>query len=143
MELGPVEYLVVHFEGGRFNGEILAELGELEKKKIVRVLDMLFIKRDADGAVEWLEYDALAEDERASMGFLDAGMLGLLSEEDALFVAEELPPSTAAGLLVLEDLWAKDLAAAIRKAGGSMVEADRVPMVVVEEAMAYLEEQGA
>jgi len=140
MDLGPVEYVAVEFQGDRFNGEILAELAELVEKKVIRVLDIMFIRKTAAGDVQWLEYDGLADADKATMGFIDAGLVGLLNEDDALGVGEGLAPATAAGLLVVEDLWAKDLAAAIQRAGGRLIESDRIPAAQVEAAVAYLEQ---
>jgi hypothetical protein len=44
-ELGPVDWMVVEFPGSTFNGEIAPELQALVERGIVRVLDLLVLKR--------------------------------------------------------------------------------------------------
>jgi hypothetical protein len=41
MTLGPLEYLVVGFEGNRFTGQILAELRAVRDKGIICVVALL------------------------------------------------------------------------------------------------------
>ena len=38
--MGPVDYLMVRFPGNKFTGKIAPELARLEKKGIIRVIDM-------------------------------------------------------------------------------------------------------
>ena len=64
-ELGPVDYIVVEFPGNKFNGEIAPALGDLIDRNIVKVLDLVFITKDADGSIEGLELEDL-----------DAGLAG-------------------------------------------------------------------
>lgn len=59
MDVGPVEYVVVAFPGNRFRGEIAPELRALVANGTVRILDLTFIKKDADGVVAYIELDAL------------------------------------------------------------------------------------
>ena len=68
-ELGPVDYLVVEFPGSNFNGEILPELADLVDRGVVRVLDLVVIKKDEDGSFEAFEF-----------GDVDAGVLGEVRE---------------------------------------------------------------
>jgi hypothetical protein len=139
MELGPVEYVVVGFDGPKFKGEVLGELAKLTEAGIVRVLDLMAIYKDADGNVSWLDVDQLEEEDRASIGFVGAETIELLNEEDGRLVIDDLPNDTAVALLVVEDLWAKDLAQAIRGAGGVLLDSNRVPAEVVQAAMDFAE----
>ena len=61
MTLGPLEYLVVAFEGNRFSGEIITALRDAQEKGIIRVIDLLVIKKDEQGNVMALE---LSESQR-------------------------------------------------------------------------------
>jgi len=80
-ELGPVDYLVVEFPASRanFSGEMAAELTALVDRGLVRVLDLLFLKKDADGTVEGFESHEFGDDE--------LGELRALEDELALLVA--------------------------------------------------------
>jgi hypothetical protein len=139
MELGPVEYIVVGFDGPKFKGEVLQELGKLSDAGIIRVLDLMAVYKDTEGNVAWLDADQLGEDDQASLGFIGADTIELLNEEDGQLVIDDLPNDTAVALLVVEDLWAKDLASAIRGAGGMLLDSNRVPAEVVQAAMDFAE----
>jgi len=136
--MGPVEYIVIEFPGNRFKGEIVPALAELVDNDIVRIIDVVFIKKDADGNVTIFEYDAL--DDVLAFGFADvdgeAG--GVLNDEDLELAAETLTPDSSAGLIVWEHRWAARTAQAIRDAGGRIIAGERVPDEVVEQALAGL-----
>jgi hypothetical protein len=66
---GPVEYVVIAFPGNRFKGEIVPAIAELVDNDIVRIIDVAFIKKDADGTVTMFEYDSL--DDVLAFGFAD------------------------------------------------------------------------
>ena len=140
--MGPVEYIVIEFPGNRFKGEIVPALAELVDNDIVRIIDVVFIKKDADGNVTIFEYDAL--DDVLAFGFADvdgeAG--GVLNDEDLELAAETLTPDSSAGLIVWEHRWAARTAQAIRDAGGRIIAGERVPDEVVEQALAGLSIDG-
>jgi uncharacterized membrane protein len=137
--IGPVEYLVIGFPGNRFKGEIVPAIAELVDNGLIRIIDVAFIKRDADGTVTVFEYDAL--DDVLEFGFADvegeAG--GVLNDEDLELAAETLEPDSSAALLVWEHRWAARVAQAIRDAGGRIIAGERVPHEIVEKALAGLE----
>jgi hypothetical protein len=139
MPLGPVEYLLIAFPGNRFNGEIVPALRELVDNGTIHILDLLFIKKDADGNVLLVE---LADsDEGALFDDVEGEVDDLLNMEDIELAAAELPPNSSAGLLVWENVWAKRFADAVRAAGGQVIANQRVPHDVVEAALqAYLEQ---
>jgi hypothetical protein len=133
MTIGPVEYIVVAFPGNKFNGEIAPELIALVQSGTVRVLDLIFIGKDADGTVLSFEIDDVD-------GFsdLDGEVGGLISPEDVEFVASQLEPNTSAALLFWEDVWAAPFAAAVRNSGGVLIGGARIPHELIESAMADL-----
>jgi Family of unknown function (DUF6325) len=100
--MGPVEYVVIGFPGNRFKGEIVPALAELVDNDVVRIIDVAFLKKDADGNVTMFEYDAL--DDVLAFGFADvdgeAG--GVLSDEDLQLAAETLEPDSSSALIVWE-----------------------------------------
>src|SRR5262245_38754254 len=100
MTIGPVEYLIIGFPGNQFKGEIAPALADLIAKGTIRVIDLVFIKKDADGSTTTFEYDAL--DEFAVFADLDGEAGGLLNDEDVALAAETLAPNSSAALLVWE-----------------------------------------
>jgi Family of unknown function (DUF6325) len=136
MTLGPVEYVLIGFPGNRFKGEIIPALAQLVESGTIRIIDLVFVKKDADGAMEVFEYDAL--DEVTDVAEIEGEAGGLLSDEDIAFAAEALEPDTSAALLVWEDRWAAPLADALRNAGGVLIDGERIPHDIVEAALETL-----
>jgi hypothetical protein len=60
-EIAPVEYIVIDFPGSRFTGEIVPALVDLVDRRVVRILDLVFVKKDADGIITSFEFDQLDE----------------------------------------------------------------------------------
>ena len=133
--VGPVEYVVIEFPGNRFKGEIVPALADLVDNKVIRILDVVFIKKDADETVSVLEFDAL--DDVLEFGFatVDGEAGGVLNEEDLQMAAEVLAPNSSAALLVWEDRWAARLAQTIRDAGGRITAGERIPHEIVTKAL--------
>ena len=99
MALGPLEYLIVGFEGGHFSGQILAELRAAREKGIIRIVDLVVIRKDDQGNVMALELSDLSKEEAAELGPLAGDLLGLFAEEDIEQAAASIPNKSAAGLL--------------------------------------------
>jgi uncharacterized membrane protein len=135
---GPVEYVVIAFPGNRFKGEIVPAIAELVDNDIVRIIDVAFIKKDADGTVTMFEYDSL--DDVLAFGFadIDGEAGGVLNDEDLELTAEALAPDSSAALVVWEHRWAARVSQAIRDAGGRIIAGERVPDEIVEQALADL-----
>jgi len=145
MTLGPLEYLVVGFEGNRFTGQILAELRAAREKGIIRVVDLFVIKKDDQGNVTALELSDLSGEEATELGPLAGDLMGLLAPEDTEQVAANLPNNSTAGLLLFEHTWAIGLKEAIKNAGGVAVAGGFVAPDVLQELEKDLEaaQQGA
>jgi hypothetical protein len=134
--LGPVQMLVVGFDGNHFEGRILAELERLSEQGIVRLLDLLFVSKDESGALTALELGELNADE-AGPGAVLATLIGLVAEgdgssepepgddefdlEQVWFVADEIPAGTAAAIVLLEHHWAIGLREATQAADGELL----------------------
>ncbi len=137
MTLGPLEYIMVAFEGNRFSGQILSELRAAQEKGIIRVIDLLVIKKDEQGKVTAQELTDLDEEEARPFGFLAGKLLNIFEPDDVEVTASQMPNNSAAGLLLLEDTWAKPLKEAILNAGavgrtGGMVAPEVVQSIEAE-----------
>ena len=132
--MGPVEYLVVEFPGNKFKGEIVPALKELTDNGTIRILDLVFVRKDADGNVRAIELSDLPAQEAALFDDLDGEIDDLLNEEDIMLVADLLQPNSSAGLLVFENAWATRLRDAVVKSGGRLVDNARIPAAVVDAA---------
>jgi hypothetical protein len=136
--MGPVEYLLVEFPGNKFKGEIVPALIELVENETIRIIDLLFVKKDEEGNVSSFELSALSNDESAAFDDLDGEVSDLLSEEDILNEAELLMPGSSGAILVFENVWAERFATAVRNADGRVVDNARIPASVIEAALAAL-----
>ncbi len=134
-ELGPVDYIVVEFPGSKFNGEIAPALAELVEQGTIRVLDLLVLKKDADGSVQPFELSDLGDDELGELRRFETGLAMLLSEDDVAAVAEALEPGSSAAVLVWENIWAAPFASAVRKSGGQLVASGRIPIQAILAAI--------
>jgi len=112
-ELGPVDYLVVEFPAGRasFSGEMADQLSALAKSGTIRVLDLLFLKKNSDGSVEGFESHEFEDSEVGQLRELEAELAVLLAEEDVEAIGAALEPDSYAAVLVWENVWAAPFAA--------------------------------
>jgi hypothetical protein len=127
-ELGPVDWIVVEFPGSRFKGEMAPALLDLVERGLVRVLDLLMLKKDADGTLEAFELSDLDPEEIGELRTYEAELAMLLSEDDVTAVAEAIEPGSSAAVLVWENLWAAPFASAVRRSGGQLVASGRIPI---------------
>jgi hypothetical protein len=134
MSIGPVEYMIVAFPGNQFNGEIAPALADLIANETIRVLDLVFIAKDAEGNMVAVEFDE--HDDLSPFAALEAELHNLISAEDIEYAAHDLEPNSSAALLIWEDRWAEPLVDAMRKSGGVLVESARIPHDLIEEALA-------
>jgi uncharacterized membrane protein len=169
MAIGPVQLLVLGFKEPDFQGEIRDELDRLRDNDLVRVVDALGVRKDADGEVQVLHESQLSGDQQAAFGALVGGLIGLgaageegfeigaergaeavaerggvLSEETAWDVLEEIPPDTAGLLVLLEHRWAIPLRDAIARAGGFRLASEFIsPLDLVGIGLVGAEEAAA
>jgi uncharacterized membrane protein len=143
MSIGPVEYMVVAFPGNKFTGQIAPALAELVESNTIRIIDLAFVTKDADGSIAAFELSELDPDVAALFSPTGASTGGLFNDEDLAAAGEELEPNSSAALLVWEDVWATKLADAIREAGGELYDLDRIPHDVVVAAMEYAKSNAA
>ena len=139
-ELGPVDWIVVEFPGSRFKGEIVPALEDLVNRDIVRILDLLIMKKDADGGLEAFEISDLDSDELGSLRSYETALAMLLSADDVEAVAAAVEPGSTAAVLVWENLWAAPFGSAVRRAGGQLIASGRIP---VQALLAVIEEDEA
>ena len=139
-ELGPVDWIVVEFPGSRFNGEIAPALRDLVQRELIRVLDLLILKKDQDGSLEAFELSDLDPSEAGELRSYEQELAMLLSEDDVTAVAAAIEPGSSAAVLVWENTWAAPFASAVRRAGGQLVASGRIPIQAMLAAIEADEE---
>jgi Family of unknown function (DUF6325) len=136
-EIGPVDYLIVAFPGNRFRGEIAPALADLVDAGTIRIIDIAFVSKDENGELGAFELNELDPEVKEGLDNLGVEVQGLFNEDDLNAAAEELEPDSSAALLVWENVWAKDVAQAMRDAGGVVYDFGRIPHEAVEAAREY------
>lgn len=146
MKIGPVQLIVINFETTeKFRGEILRELEAIRTRGVIRLIDLLFVAKDEAGEITALGGTWLDQEEKAQFGALIGALIGYgeagvdgaaegaaagalmpenvmgITSADARALADEIPPGTAAALMLFEHTWATQFSQAIRDAGGQMV----------------------
>lgn len=133
--MGPIDYLVVEFPGNRMTGEGMPLLVDLVDRGIIRILDLVFIRKDLDGSVSGMTLADVDGDGALDLAVFAGSSSGLLGPEDITDAGAVLEPGTSAGMLVYENVWAAPFAAALRRGGGRLVAGGRIPVQAVLAAL--------
>ena len=142
--LGPVDWMVVAFPGPDFGkGQVAPILKDYVERGLIRILDMLFLRKHDDGTLEPFEISDLGEGELGELRLSEADLAIVLSEQDVLDLAETMDPNTSAVLLVWENLWAAPFGSTVRHAGGQLVASGRISTQAVLAAIEANDEEGA
>jgi uncharacterized membrane protein len=139
MTLGPIDFIALEFPGNRFKGEILPDLLELVDKGIIRIIDLVIITKDQDGQVSARELRELDPAHIEILNPLKAEVSQLVTQTDIDMIAEQLADNSTAGILLIENLWAKKTQQAMQDANGRLVMFERIAPDVVQEALADIE----
>jgi hypothetical protein len=131
----PLQMVMLAFDGNRFEGRILAELKRLREEGIVRLVGLLFVRKDVDGSITSLQETDFEPPTALLIGSAMRDLIGARrfasvrggAEEASLFgytdadirrIAADLPTDTAVALALFEHTWALELKEAIVDAGG-------------------------
>jgi hypothetical protein len=112
-----------------------AELSSLVGRGLVRVLDLLILKKNDDGSVEGFETHDFGDDELGELRALEDELALLLAEEDVESIGAAMEPGSVAAVLVYENVWAAPFGAAVRRSGGQLVANGRIPIQALAAAL--------
>ena len=139
-ELGPIDAVVIAFPpDAPMTGEAVPILMDLVDRKIIRVLDALFVRKNEDGTFSGFEARDLADKDVGDFAVFDGASSGLLGDEDAAAAAEAIEPGCAAVVILYENRWAAPFVAAVRRNGGVPVAFERIPVQDVIDALDAVE----
>ena len=144
MAVGPLEYIVIGCPANQFASEIAPELNSIQEKGFVQVVDLLFIRKDANNTVTVLEMKDLNDEELAAFGPIKNRLMGLITHEDIVTLSSAVPPDTSAAIVLLEHLWIGRLEDAVARANGVVYIGGMVPPTAREQLeleMAAVQEQ--
>ena len=141
LTLGPVQMLIVGFQGDNFDGSIMKELDRLKEHDIVRLVDLLFVKKNDDGEIEVVQRSDLDAEEAQEFGAIVGALVGFGADDEegaefgaiagaaeledghlfddaaVWYLGDAIPEGTAAAVALLEHRWAIPLRDKIAQAG--------------------------
>jgi uncharacterized protein DUF6325 len=138
-QMGPIDYIVVAFPADRMTGEALPLLVDLVDRGVIRILDLVFLRKDEDGTVTTLSQVDLDRMKVLETALFEGAASGLLGADDVNEAAAALDPGTAAGVLVYENVWATPFATALRRSGGQLIASGHIPVQALVAALDSLE----
>jgi hypothetical protein len=123
---GPIDFIVVGFEGNKFDGSVLKALGEAIDNGTIGLVSLMVITKDKNGDVKALSIDDVGDDYIVQFAQKYKVSSEQISKDDVDEVADLLENNTSAGILIIEQLWAKPLKKALIDAGGVLVSEGRI-----------------
>jgi Family of unknown function (DUF6325) len=125
-ELGSIGYLASEFPSGRITEDDAAILLDAVDRRIIRVLDLEFLSKDADGSVRILELDELENPDGVDLGVWTGAYSGLLDDSDVAEIGGAIEPGSVAGIVIYENLWTLDLDAVLHRHGAYLLADGRI-----------------
>lgn len=141
-EMGPVDYLVVEFPGSRFTGEGLPLLVDLADRGVIRILDLVLVKKEDDGSLTGLVLADLDADGELDLTIFEGVSSGLLGQDDIDEAGAVLEAGSSAAILVYENSWAGPFASALRRSGAQLVASGRIPVQALLASLDAAEQRG-
>ena len=129
--MGPISYLIVEFPGNKMTGEGFPILVDLVDRGVIRILDLVFVNRDADGTLRAIELSDLDGDGSLDLSIFEGSSSGLLDASDLADAASVIEPGSSAGILIFENRWATSFVQALRGGGAQLVAAGYIPLDAV------------
>jgi hypothetical protein len=130
---GPIDYILVGFDNAKFDGSVLNALAEAIDKGVIALIALSVINKDADGTVSVFDVEDIGDDFVIQFAQKYNVTSDLVSEDDKKEVSDLLVENEAAGLLVVEQLWAKPLKKALIEANGYLIAEGRIHPDAVAE----------
>ena len=145
MTVGPVEIFVIAFDDPEFHGEIRAELERLKDGDIIRLVDLLAVRKTEDGVIESIQRSDLEAEEALAFGAAVGALIGfgaagddgmelgavwglrelsdghVFDDDDKWRVADAIEPGQGALIALVEHRWAIPVREAVRRSGGRAV----------------------
>lgn len=130
---GPIDYLIVGFNGVNFDGSVLKSLEEPIKNGVINLIALAAVAKDQDGNLTVLDVVGTGDEYLVEFSQQFAVDSKGISQEDIDEVGGLLEPDEAAGLLVIEQLWAKPLKQALLNANGFLIAEGRIHPEAADE----------
>jgi hypothetical protein len=140
--MGPVDYLVVGFPGNKFSGKMVPELADLEKRNIIRIIDLVFVTKDNNGKLFVTEAKDLQGDAARAFSQMADNIQEWFYEGDIDSIASDLPNNSSAALLLYENVWAIKFKEELMEADAQLMAMGRISPDVIAEAEKMMASRG-
>jgi len=139
-DMGPVDYLVIEFPADRQpDGSALPLLRDLVDRGIIRVFDLAFVRREADGSIVGIDIADVGLRGDVDVTLFAEASSGLVDDADLAEAGSVLEPGASAAVLVYENTWAAPFARALRRNGAQLVAGGRIPVQAILATLDTLE----
>jgi hypothetical protein len=126
-ELGPIDIAVIAYPADApMTGEAVPILLDLVERGIIRVLDAMFVVKNADGTFSGFDARNLEAQSVGDFAVFEGASTGLLGDAEAEEAAGVIEPGSAAVMIMYENRWAGPFIGAVRRNGGTLVAAERI-----------------
>jgi hypothetical protein len=133
-EMGPIDFLVMEFDGDRLTGESLPLLVDLVDRGIIRILDLVFVRKTG-GVVSTLTIAEIDAEEGLDLTVFEGAWSGLVDRDDIDEAGQVLADGRVAVLVVYENSWAAPLVGALRRSGAEVVAGGRITVEALVGAL--------
>jgi len=133
--LGPVSYLIVEFPGNKMTGEAFPQLVDLVDRGLIRILDLEFVRRNADGSMRMIELADIDHDGNFDVAIFEGSNSGILEDADFDDAAAAIEPGSSAAIMIFENHWALPFVQALRRGSAQVVAAGYIPQDELAEAL--------
>jgi hypothetical protein len=135
-EVGPIDIVVIGYDADApMTGDAAPLLVDLVERGIIRVLDVMFVTKEADGTFAGFDANDLSEKGVGDFAVFEGASSGLLGDEDAAEAANAIEPGSSVVMIVYENRWAAPFIAAVRRNGGVPLAFQRIPAQEVIDAL--------
>ena len=125
--LGPIDMVLIGFPSDApMTGSAIPIFLELVEKGIIRVFDVMFVTKEADGTFSGFDATNLTDKGIGDFAVFEGASSGLLGDDDLAEAAEHIEPGTSAVMIVYENHWAAEFVTAVRSNGGQLIAQARI-----------------
>jgi hypothetical protein len=134
--VGPLEVLVIECPGDSLKREAILALTPAVDGGHLRIIDVTFVRKDAQANLSSYELAELDEHELVAYDVVDETR-GLISVGDIARIGARISPSSSAILMVIEHAWTTHLERAVLAADSRIVVHERIPSDTAREALVH------
>jgi hypothetical protein len=136
---GPIDFVLLEFPEAKPTGRAAEALLDLVERGIVRIYDLLVVRKEQDGSFSGIDIRELPGGDAAGFAAFAGARSGLLGDDDLRQAADAMDPGRIAVLIVYENAWAIPFVAAAMDAGGQLIASARIPAQDIMEALDAIE----